>query len=1183
MAAAQYYEQIQQAYIAYYGRPADPAGQDYWATQMDKAGGDINVIINAFGNSTESTKLYGGSSTAAQVNAIYNQLFGHDADLPGLNFYVQAINAGTFTLASVALNIYNGAQNGDLAEIQAKFGYAKAFTTAVSQSVSAQVAYNGDAASANARAAVTLVTDSASEAAQAANLSTTVANIGSGTVGQTVTLTTSVDNVTLSGNNNVVNGTIGTGATLTAQDKIVGAGSGNTLNIVDNGTTSTTTTSTVVGGVTTGTSSSSTVYGDALPTTVSVSGVQTVNLVSGGATGTSDFSGFTGLTTLNVNEAGGAAGITAAGTTAVTLADVAAAATTINVQGGSNGSVTANGVTAGGTINVGTVAQATGTVSVTENMLATQTGAAIADAINVKGGTTVSVTANLNEKAGAGNTVTGGVITVNGTSATTTVTVNQTAAAMAADTKTAVPGVSTANAGTTAAPGLQAVPASTAAAAVLAKPAVAGVVDGQVIISDVNAASGTLANTITSVSLANFGAGSQINDNALTSLSLTGGTGTLTLTNAATTPTNTALALSLNGVGSKSATTGVVTNVTLADTNNEIKTLNVTTGAKDSYLTITDSNLKTINVSGTNVLNLSTVPTSVTTIAVSGAAGFNDGGSLAADTALTSFTTTSSGKITATLDATKQTFVGSTGQDVITISADATKAITGGSAANNEVIFNNAAGTFNATAGHLTNTNVTGFSVMGLGAASGAATWDMSKLSSSFNAVDVTASNTAASVANTIINAAAGTTLNIAGSGVSAGTVSLSYADTNGATDTANVTIGSALGNLTIGALTLQDANAVGINTVNFTTTGTDAGVLGGAVDTIGALNDNGLSVLNVSGTAGLTITSLSESAHQATAFTINSTESGQNGTTIGTLTDNNLGTLTFTGTANADVGNLVVSGGTVTNLTITNSGTGTATVGDGTAFSDAILTKLTLNGNVAFGANSLTVPAATGAQTGFTLSGATDNAHVNIHLSGAAGAGVTDTITLGNGNNFITDDSLNGTVKVTVGTGSNLVDLSAGGGTDATGSYSATVNLGAHSAATGVDQINVGVLGATGAVNAGGVTAANTVINGAGAGDIITLHDALLASVAQVSDAKQTVISGASSFASALAAADNGLAAHSAVAFQYGGNTYVVESVAAGTGTLQAGDTLIQLTGAHTVVGAAGAPLNPHAFTLAS
>ena len=39
---------IQKLYIAYYGRAADAAGQNYWATEMDNAGGSLNGIIDAF-------------------------------------------------------------------------------------------------------------------------------------------------------------------------------------------------------------------------------------------------------------------------------------------------------------------------------------------------------------------------------------------------------------------------------------------------------------------------------------------------------------------------------------------------------------------------------------------------------------------------------------------------------------------------------------------------------------------------------------------------------------------------------------------------------------------------------------------------------------------------------------------------------------------------------------------------------------------------------------------------------------------------------------------------------------------------------------------------------------------------------------------------------------------------------
>ena len=162
----------------------------------------------------------------------------------------------------------------------------------------------------------------------------------------------------------------------------------------------------------------------------------------------------------------------------------------------------------------------------------------------------------------------------------------------------------------------------------------------------------------------------------------------------------------------------------------------------------------------------------------------------------TGFTTTSSGKIVATLNDLTQSFTGSTGQDIITISADATKAITGGSATNNEVVFNATAGTFNATAANLTNTNVTGFTVFGLGANSGTGTWDLASFNSTFNAVDITNANAANNVANTITRARAHTRLNIDGSTMGpttdSGSVSLSYADTTGASDTSPLTIGAA-------------------------------------------------------------------------------------------------------------------------------------------------------------------------------------------------------------------------------------------------------------------------------------------------------------------------------------------------------------------------------------------------------
>ncbi|MFM0142928.1 beta strand repeat-containing protein [Paraburkholderia sp. RL18-085-BIA-A] len=359
MAALSFAEQVQQAYLAYYGRPADPAGQQFWVNQLTAANGNLNTIINAFGNSAESTALYGGSSTAAQVNAIYQTLFGRSADVTGLNFYVNGIVNGTFTLASVALNIYNGATGTDATELAAKLGYADAFTTALSQSAAGEIAYSGTAASNNARAAVAAVVDTTTEASATAALPTTIANIGTGTVGQTVTLTTGVDNaVGAAAGNTVFNAfsataTPGTtGDTLTSADIIQGNGTGNVLNITNTGTTLDATAG------------------------AQISGIQTVNIRNTGISGTN-------ATTLDASKIAGVTAVNSTSTGDVVVQNLAA---------GASAGIVGNGTLANGTL------------------IATYVAGATAATLNLSGGVKEAGTATIN---GAGITST----TVNSTGA----------------------------------------------------------------------------------------------------------------------------------------------------------------------------------------------------------------------------------------------------------------------------------------------------------------------------------------------------------------------------------------------------------------------------------------------------------------------------------------------------------------------------------------------------------------------------------------------------------------------------------------------------------------------------------------------------------------------------------------------------------------------------------------------
>lgn len=223
---------IQYAYIAYYGRPADPVGQAYWANKLETQPGGLTALINAFGTSAEAVSLFGGMAPAQAVNTLYLQMFGREADVGGLTFYVNGLQAGTFTLASIALNIFYGATGGDVGILAAKLAAANAFTAEL-DTTNEILGYSGDGAAAAARAFLSPVVNTATSNAAIANADDAVANIVNGT-GSVFTLTSSMDVATANifnaypvytpGGNDLVN-------SLQDEDILTGTGTNPTLNV----------------------------------------------------------------------------------------------------------------------------------------------------------------------------------------------------------------------------------------------------------------------------------------------------------------------------------------------------------------------------------------------------------------------------------------------------------------------------------------------------------------------------------------------------------------------------------------------------------------------------------------------------------------------------------------------------------------------------------------------------------------------------------------------------------------------------------------------------------------------------------------------------------------------------------------------------------------------------------------
>ena len=83
---------LQQAYLAYFGRPADASGLGYYASKTEAE------VIAAFSASPESQNFFGSMEIFAQINAIYQNLFNRGAEPAGLTYWAGEINAGRLSL-----------------------------------------------------------------------------------------------------------------------------------------------------------------------------------------------------------------------------------------------------------------------------------------------------------------------------------------------------------------------------------------------------------------------------------------------------------------------------------------------------------------------------------------------------------------------------------------------------------------------------------------------------------------------------------------------------------------------------------------------------------------------------------------------------------------------------------------------------------------------------------------------------------------------------------------------------------------------------------------------------------------------------------------------------------------------------------------------------------------------------
>ena len=171
--ASAYETVVQELYISYFGRPADPAGLANFEAALQAAGAPADIaelvqayatnsavksLIDSFGASKESQLLYGSASTDAFVTAVFQHVLNRAPQSQGLAFWSGAIGSGSLSQGDAALAIMAGALVNstpqgllDAQLIHNRISVAIDFTASVSNE-NATSAYSGAPAANLARA-----------------------------------------------------------------------------------------------------------------------------------------------------------------------------------------------------------------------------------------------------------------------------------------------------------------------------------------------------------------------------------------------------------------------------------------------------------------------------------------------------------------------------------------------------------------------------------------------------------------------------------------------------------------------------------------------------------------------------------------------------------------------------------------------------------------------------------------------------------------------------------------------------------------------------------------------------------------------------------------------------------------------------------------------------------------------
>ena len=138
-------KELQKLYLAYFGRPGDPSGINYWLSRSSQSL-TLKEISNELSRQEEYSKYFvNDKSFEFKINKLYLNLFKRKADFDGLNYWSEMVTNQNYKISDVVYNLlYSKAKPYPIQSLQDKEDHdilknkifaAELFTKQISKSI----------------------------------------------------------------------------------------------------------------------------------------------------------------------------------------------------------------------------------------------------------------------------------------------------------------------------------------------------------------------------------------------------------------------------------------------------------------------------------------------------------------------------------------------------------------------------------------------------------------------------------------------------------------------------------------------------------------------------------------------------------------------------------------------------------------------------------------------------------------------------------------------------------------------------------------------------------------------------------------------------------------------------------------------------------------------------------------